>query len=397
MANTIKNFIIGIGYDYDKKGEKKIESGIDSIKSKALQLGAVVGGAFGIKSLTTDFANAKDELGRFAEVFGVTASDANAFGLALQREGGTLDSFLGQLQNIEKLRSGTLVGQAAFLSEAGKAGVDAKVLLDADDATEGLIQLADQFENLSQQERINAAAALGLDETMIRLLSKGSDEVRRLIENQRRMRDTSEEMTKVSREFNAQFSDLKTNIGGFAEQISIRLVPALGDVLGDMNSWIEINRDFLDSGLNDFLDSLAENFGLVAGGLSLIAASKAFTLLRGLSKLPLVGGLVGAGAGAGAAATGVLGAGALGYAAGTAINETFIEGNRELEDFFGRGAAFIAAGLGSESAQRALQSDSQNVTVQLMLDGQVLDERTIDTMNKEFERTQTDITSTNEG
>ena len=62
MSKVISSILVGLGFDYDKKGAQEIESGIGSIKSKALQLGAVVAGGFGLKSLTADFASSRDML-----------------------------------------------------------------------------------------------------------------------------------------------------------------------------------------------------------------------------------------------------------------------------------------------------------------------------------------------
>ena len=104
MAKTISNLLVGIGFDLDKKSTDNVSSGIDSIKSKALKLGSIVAGAFGIKALTADFADAKDDLGKFSEVFGVTADNINAFGNALRLEGGTLQGFMSQLANLERLK-----------------------------------------------------------------------------------------------------------------------------------------------------------------------------------------------------------------------------------------------------------------------------------------------------
>jgi hypothetical protein len=397
MASTIKNLLIGIGFDYDKKSQKQVESSIDGLKSKALQLGAVVGGAFGIKALTVDFANAKDELGRFSEVFGVTASDVHAFGLAIQREGGTLDSFMGQLQGIEKMRAGLLKGDAGFIAEVGRAKIDANVLINAKDANEALILLADQFKNLSQQERINAAQALGLDETMLRLLSRGSDEVRVLINNQKELRDVDDQMTEASRQFNAQLHDLQANIGGFSDQVGARLLPHVTEAIVQTNNWIGANRGLLDSGLNEFLSAVEENFIAIGAALGLLAASKAFMMLRMLSKLPIIGGLLGGSAALGGALTALAGAGVAGYAVGSVVNDTVVEGNRTLEDFFGRGTAMILAGLGNEQAQEALRAESQTFNIRLNLDGQVLDERTLRVLGDEVDKTLSDTESTQGG
>ena len=79
MPKTISNLLVGIGFDLDKDSTKKVSSGIDNVKSKALQLGGIVAGAFGIKALTSDFADAKDDLGKFADVMGVSANNGKPY------------------------------------------------------------------------------------------------------------------------------------------------------------------------------------------------------------------------------------------------------------------------------------------------------------------------------
>ena len=83
---------------------------MDGIKSKALAAGAVIAGAFGIGALATQFADAKGELGDFSEVFGVSANDVHALGLALEQEGGTLETFMSQIEGLERTRAAALKG-----------------------------------------------------------------------------------------------------------------------------------------------------------------------------------------------------------------------------------------------------------------------------------------------
>jgi hypothetical protein len=194
MAKTISNFLVGLGLDLDKKSFDGAASGIDSIKSKALQLGTVVAGAFGIKALTSDFAASRDQLGKFAETFGVTADDVQAFGNALRLEGGTLEGFMSQLASLEQFRAGLATGDTGFLEAAGRAGLDTRALIEAENATEGFLSLADQFQKMTQQQRIAAAQAIGLDEAGIRLLSNGRNEIERVVDAQRKMRPVTEEM-----------------------------------------------------------------------------------------------------------------------------------------------------------------------------------------------------------
>ena len=242
MANVISSLLVGIGFEYDKKSAQQIESGMDSIKSKALQLGSVVAGAFGIKALTSDFASSADMLGKFSEVFGVTANDMQAFGNALATEGGSLESFMSQLESIERARARIRVGDVGFFAPAGKAGLDPNVIADARTATDAYLGLADAFAGMNTQQRINAAEALGLDEASIRLLSQGRSAVDGLVDKYRNIRPLTTGMTDDAAEFNRQWVEAKANLGSFADAISTELLPVINDITRSVNSWFSEDR-----------------------------------------------------------------------------------------------------------------------------------------------------------
>lgn len=256
MSNTLTNFIVGMGYKYDKRGEAEIIGGIGSIKSQVLQLGSIVAGGYGVKQLTVDFANSRAELGEFSKTFGVLPEDVAALGQALTREGGSLDSFIGQLENVERLRAGLLRGDAAFIGQAGRAGLDVQPLIDAQNATEAYIALADQFAQLSQDQRLNAAEAIGLDVSSIRLLSNGGARLREIIAEQKNLRVVTTEMTEVGKEFRNTLGELSDRSGGFADQISLKLLPAMTQLINTTNEWIQLNEAELGSSLLQLLDQL---------------------------------------------------------------------------------------------------------------------------------------------
>lgn len=413
MAKTISNFLVGVGFDLDKKSADGVASGIDSIKSKALQLGAIVGGAFGIKALTSDFAASRDSLGKFAEVFGGTADEINAFGNALRLEGGTLEGFMSQLASLEQFRAGLATGDTGFLEAAGRAGLDTRALVEAETATEGFLSLADQFQNLTRKQRIAAAEAIGLDEASIRLLSKGRDSIQEIVDVQRQMRPVTEEMTDVSAEFNDQMQNLGTNIGGVADQISVRLLPQINNVLAGMNEWIMANDELLDSGIDGFFSSIEEVLGPIAASIGLISSGVALSAAGGLTAK--AGGAVGATAVAAggaklASAGGVLSrlglvgaAGAGGLVVGDLIRENLI--SQETQDLIGGVITQALANLGSEDAQRTLDAHFAaraamppvQVKTQLVLDGRIIDERVVNTVGQMADQAVQDLQSSEGG
>ena len=249
MAKTISNLLVGIGFDLDKKSTGKVSSGIDNIKSKALKLGGIVAGAFGIKNLTSDFASAKDDLGKFAKVMGVSADDVHAFGGALRLEGGTLSGFMGQLESFQKFRAGFLTGDIGFLPAAAKAGVDTDAIRDAKDAIEAWLSVADLMQKSTGEERLNIASSLGLDRAAVLLLSRGKKALLEIVEQQRKIRPVTLGMTEMAAEFNNSTQTLLENMGSVADKFSKILLPGIIESLNELNGWFEKFRDLSPSGL----------------------------------------------------------------------------------------------------------------------------------------------------
>ena len=341
MANVISSFLVGIGFEFDKKSGAEVETGIDGIKSKALQLGAVVAGAYGIKKLATDFADSADMLGKFSETFGGTANDIQALGSALTTEGGSLESFMGQLESLERARARIKVGDVGFFAPAGKAGLDPNDIANAENATEAYLGLADSFAKMNQQERINAAEALGLDASSIRLLSQGRESVDLLVNRFKEIRPLTEQMTESAAEFNRQWVEIKANIGSVTDAIGQDLVEAMNGPLDVANEWMRTNKELLTSNATTFtgITSL-----LVGSGL-LMQLSKIASIIpkvgSGLSGLLRLGG------GAGFAGA----AGVAGYAAGGVISENL---SNETNNMIGKGVAHVLALLGNENAENAI-------------------------------------------
>lgn len=345
MAKVLSSFLVGLGFDYDKKGEQQITGGIDSIKSKALQLGSVVAGGFGLKALTADFASSRDMLGKFADTFGVLPNDVMAFGNALATEGGSIDGFISQLENLEKARARILVGDVGFFAPAAKAGLDPNVIANAENATEAYIALADSFSRMSTQQRLNAAEALGLDEASIRLLAKGEDGVEALVEKFRNVRPVTDSSTESAAEFNRQWVEFEQNVGSAADSISDQFLPMVNDAIDGVNNWIGTNKDLVNSNAITF-----------AGFSTLVAGTGALNTLAMLAKyIPAIGtGLASVASGA-AAVTGVGAAALGGYGVGTIISDQLPQDYR-LD--LGRGIAQTLAMFGNDEAQAALDAEA---------------------------------------
>lgn len=267
MANVITNFLVGLGFDYDQDGERRIEDGIDRLTRRALQLGAVVTGAFGIRALTSDFAASTDTIGKFSEVIGVSADDISAFGRTLGLEGGSVDEFAGSLRSIVALRDGLLAGDAGFIGEAARFGVDVDSFINAQNPIESYLALADQFQRISPERRRGAAAVFGLGEADIRLLSRGRDRINELVEAQRQLRPITADMTVEAARFNDAMQNLGNSAGGVADEISIGILPALTNFIEEVNEFV--GESGLRADVRDFFETTQQTTGISADGIDL--------------------------------------------------------------------------------------------------------------------------------
>ena len=427
MANTIANFLVGLGLDTSEfeDGAKKVDSGIDGLKSSALQLAAIGASAFGAQQLTFGFAQATDNIGKFSRVFSILPEDVSAFGRALEHEGGTLAGFMSQIENLERLRAMTPDQIGGFFAQAGVTGIDPNLILNADNVTEAYLRLADVFAGLNQRERIKASELFGFDEASIRLLSNGREEVEKLVERERQLRPLTEQMTKESARFNDVTQDLGTNIGAIADTISIALLPAISDVVEDMNEWLEINKQFINSGIDTVLEPIADNLGAIAAAGGLLATGGLLKGLAGMAKfVPLIGGGM---ATAAKAAARLSGYGALGIGAyevveaskpGGPLSATNLFGDNEVTrfldmpfnqypEYFGWGDDDVQPnnddfvqtrrGLRRRTTEAANAVSQRPIEVNLMLDGQIIDQKIIDVTEGQYEDAINDVTSSTGG
>lgn len=382
MANVISSFLVGIGFDFDKKSAKQVEGGIDSIKSKALQLGAVVAGAYGVKKLATDFADSADMLGKFSEVFGGTAVDIQAFGSALETEGGSLESFMSQIESLERARARIKVGDVAFFAPAGKAGLDPNVIANAENATEAYLGLADSFAKMNRQERINAAEALGLSDDSIRLLSQGRESVDLLVDKFRNIRPLTGQMTEDAAKFNRQWIEVKANMGGFADAIGSELLPVINNITESINSWFDEDR------LSD-LKTIATLTRAAFGGGTPKENAEATGLPEWLFTKSI---------GETIEATGITDAaifnkGTLYDTSNSIYNRPeILQQNRPVEPT-SRGSSNVGSGLYNKSEI----APTINVNATLNLDGQVIDQRTIKVVDGMAQTAIDDIASSTRG
>ena len=253
MPNVLKSLLIGIGFKIDEKTTEGANAAVDALGSKVTKLGGLVAGAFGVremKNFTTDLAQAEDDLGKFANRFGMIPNQVRALGNALGTENGSMQELIGELSHLYDLRNQFHIkGSAGFIKDLGLAGVsqdDVSKFLHAKDAVHAYLAAADMLAKLPQGRRIAAGQALGLGQASIALMSGGSAPVEKMMKRFENMRPLTDQMTKTAADFDTNMHTLDQNLSHFSDLVGNELIKSGSDMAAAMNNWIDHNRPWLD-------------------------------------------------------------------------------------------------------------------------------------------------------
>lgn len=161
-----------LGHAFNRLGHE-----LASVITSAISVGAIFEG---IKS-ALDYATQIDVASRMLQV---NVSQLDAWGGAVQRTGGNLQSFEGSLNSL-----------AEHLGTTGEV------------AMKVLPQLADSFGRMNLRTAMTYGKMLGLDEGTILLLQKGRREVEAIVDRQRQLGVVTKQDAETARKFSWEWQD----------------------------------------------------------------------------------------------------------------------------------------------------------------------------------------------
>lgn len=303
---VLESFLIALGIKVDDKSFQAADAAFGGLTRSALQLGAVLAGKLAIDKVVGDFKQVGTELNNFNKLTGMSTQNVQMLGQAIKAQGGSAADAFADLTKLQDLMASPITGNTGWFGEVAKLGLDPNVIIGAKGTAEALTNIAKEFEHMTPLNQRLAGNALGLSESTVRLLMKGSEEAQKQLDvrgkfavmTQKQIEDSAR-LTKAASELDLVFTDMGNTIAG-------ELVPAFAEMAEDFVEFYRNNRDLIDSGLKEFFGGLADNIELVSVALALMGGSAA---LKGLSALKSIAGLGAAAGGAGAARTAAAAAG----------------------------------------------------------------------------------------
>ncbi|MEH8710276.1 hypothetical protein [Klebsiella quasipneumoniae] len=173
-AETLKDFLISLGFKVDEAGARKFDAIVAGTTLKAIELGVKVeAAALSVVAFTAKIASGLDDLYWASQRTGATVEGIKQIGYAVSQVGGSVDGARGSLENLARFMRNN-PGAEGFLNRLG---------VQTRDASGNMRDMATIFTGVGQRlssmpyYRANQyAQMLGLDENTLMAMRRGIGE-----------------------------------------------------------------------------------------------------------------------------------------------------------------------------------------------------------------------------
>ncbi|MCC8421477.1 lytic transglycosylase catalytic [Photorhabdus thracensis] len=170
-VDTIKEFLISLGFDVDEKGRGKFDSVLKGVTANVLKVGAAVeGAALTIVGFTTKIAMGLDKLYWQSQRTGATVAGIKALGYAVAQMGGSAEAAQGALENMARFMRNN-PGAEGWLNRLGVQTRDSSGQMR--DAASILAGVGQKLSSMPYYRANQYAQMLGIDENTLMAMRRG--------------------------------------------------------------------------------------------------------------------------------------------------------------------------------------------------------------------------------
>lgn len=239
-AETIKDFLVSLGFDIDSAGERKFSSVVAGVTSTVLKLGAVVeGAALAVVGFTTKIASDLDKVYWASQRTGAGVAGIRALGYAASQTGSDATAAQGSLENLARFMRNS-PGAEGFLNRLGVQTRSANGQMR--DTSSIFTALGDKLSKMPTYRANQYAQMLGIDEGTLLAMRRGMTGF--TADYQGMLKATglnSEKAAEQSNKFTTSMRSLTTLLGMARDKIGTDIAGGLSSSLDTLRKRIMDN------------------------------------------------------------------------------------------------------------------------------------------------------------
>ena len=263
---VVNEVVTRFSFQGDLRPQREFNTGLDSsIKLLAGVAAGITAASGAMFAWANSVFNTIDPMVQLSRETGVALESIQELGYAASVNGSSLDAVSASVREMTK-RIGEFeqlgTGPAKEVVEnLGISFRDANGEIKAADQV--MLELTDTMAGMRESERMNVLDKLGIDPSMIQLLSLTSEEVEGLRARAQRLGVVTQEQGGAVASYNDSLTTLRFGMQGIQNMVAVGFAPMMGDLVDRFVNLLEANQDLIMNGLNWLGEVVASTMGML--------------------------------------------------------------------------------------------------------------------------------------
>ena len=263
---VVNEVVTRFSFQGDLRPQREFNTGLDSsIKLLAGVAAGITAASGAMFAWANSIFNTIDPMVQLSRETGVSLESIQELGYAASVNGSSLDAVSASVREMTK-RIGEFeqlgTGPAKEVVEnLGISFRDANGEIKAADQV--MLELTDTMAGMSESERMNVLDKLGIDPSMIQLLSSTSEEVEGLRARAQRLGVVTQEQGGAVDSYNDSLTTLRFGMQGIQNMVAVGFAPMMEDLVDRFVNLLEANQDLIMNGLNWLGEVVASTMGML--------------------------------------------------------------------------------------------------------------------------------------
>lgn len=233
---------------------------------------AIAGSAAGVAGWVTSVSQSIDPLVQFSRETGVAIETVQTLGYAASVNGSSVDALQASLGEMTK-RVGEFVstGEGEAKDVAERLGLQFKDMNGQVKNSDVIFrELADKLHGMSQAEKFSVLDKMGIDRSMVQLLSMTGEEISLLQNKAEALGVVTQDQADQFAAYNDSLTTLGKGFDGIKFQVAVGFVPVLKDLVDGFTDFLIANKDLIKNGLAHLGEIIFSVMGMIRRFLPII-------------------------------------------------------------------------------------------------------------------------------
>ncbi|EBJ8771705.1 hypothetical protein GXG73_08130 [Salmonella enterica] len=233
---------------------------------------AIAGSAAGVAGWVTSVSQSIDPLVQFSRETGVAIETVQTLGYAASVNGSSVDALQASLGEMTK-RVGEFVstGEGEAKDVAERLGLQFKDMNGQVKNSDVIFrELADKLHGMSQAEKFSVLDKMGIDRSMVQLLSMTGEEISSLQNKAEALGVVTKDQADQFAAYNDSLTTLGKGFDGIKFQVAVGFVPVLKDLVDGFTDFLIANKDLIKNGLAHLGEIIFSVMGMIRRFLPII-------------------------------------------------------------------------------------------------------------------------------